>query len=213
MLRKIRILLAVACFAAITGLFLDFTGSLHPLFGWLARIQLLPALLAVNLGAVAALIVATLLFGRIYCSVLCPLGVLQDGAAALGKRARKTATPTRPKNGGSATAYSSSSSSRWWRTSTPSWFCWPPTAPTDASSEHCSPRSTAAATTCWPASPNGWTATPSIRSRTGCRVCWPCCHSPSSRRSVCWPGATAGPGATPSAPWARCSDFWRGSPG
>ena len=89
MLRKIRILLAVACFAAITGLFLDFTGSLHPLFGWLARIQLLPALLAVNLGAVAALIVATLLFGRIYCSVLCPLGVLQDGAAALGKRARK----------------------------------------------------------------------------------------------------------------------------
>lgn len=89
MLRKIRILLAVVCFVLITGLFLDFTGSLHAAFGWLARIQLLPALLALNLGVVAALVLVTLLFGRIYCSVVCPLGVLQDGAAALGKRARK----------------------------------------------------------------------------------------------------------------------------
>lgn len=89
MLRKLRILLAVVCFVLITGLFLDFTGSLHAAFGWLARIQLLPALLALNLGVVAALAIVTLLFGRIYCSVVCPLGVLQDGAAALGKQARK----------------------------------------------------------------------------------------------------------------------------
>ena len=74
MLRKLRIAAAVVCFALVTLLFLDFTGTLHAWFGWLARIQFLPALLAVNVGVVAALVVATLLFGRVYCSVVCPLG-------------------------------------------------------------------------------------------------------------------------------------------
>ena len=35
------------------------------------------------LGAVIVIAVVTLLFGRIYCSVLCPLGILQDGVAFL----------------------------------------------------------------------------------------------------------------------------------
>lgn len=89
MLRKIRILLAVVCFAAITLLFLDFTGTVHGWFGWLAKVQLLPAILAGNLVIVAALVVATLLLGRVYCSVICPLGVMQDCVAWLGKRAQK----------------------------------------------------------------------------------------------------------------------------
>ncbi len=89
MLRRIRIALAVVCFSSITLLFLDFTGTLHAWFGWLAKIQLLPAVLAVNLGIVAALVVLTLLFGRVYCSVICPLGVMQDGFGWLGKRRKK----------------------------------------------------------------------------------------------------------------------------
>ncbi len=78
MLRFIRITLATLSFALLTLLFLDFTGTLHAWFGWLARIQFLPALLALNLGVVVALVLLTLLFGRVYCSVICPLGVLQD---------------------------------------------------------------------------------------------------------------------------------------
>lgn len=78
MLRKIRIIAAAICFTLITLLFLDFTGSIHAWFGWLAKIQLLPAVLALNVGVVALLIILTLLFGRIYCSVICPLGVMQD---------------------------------------------------------------------------------------------------------------------------------------
>ena len=89
MLRKLRIAAAVVCFALVTLLFLDFTGTLHAWFGWLARIQFLPALLAVNVGVVAALVVATLLFGRIYCSVVCPLGVMQDGVSWAAGRHRK----------------------------------------------------------------------------------------------------------------------------
>lgn len=48
MLRKIRLTFAMICFALITLLFLDFTGTLHGWFGWLAKIQFLPAVLALN---------------------------------------------------------------------------------------------------------------------------------------------------------------------
>ncbi len=78
MLKKIRTILAVVCFALITLLFLDFTGTLHCWLSWLAKIQFLPAVMALNVVVVAALIILTLVFGRIYCSVICPLGVFQD---------------------------------------------------------------------------------------------------------------------------------------
>lgn len=78
MLRKIRISLAAVFFIGITLLFLDISGVLHTFLGWMAKIQLLPAVLALNLGIVVGLIVLTLLFGRVYCSVICPLGVMQD---------------------------------------------------------------------------------------------------------------------------------------
>lgn len=66
MLRKIRIAVAILFFVALTLLFLDFTGTLHVWLGWMARIQFLPAVLALHLGIVAALVLLTLLFGRIY---------------------------------------------------------------------------------------------------------------------------------------------------
>lgn len=90
MLRTIRIILAVVSFALITLLFLDFTGTLHLWFGWLAKIQFLPALLALNVSVIVFLLAQTLLFGRIYCSVLCPLGVFQDLVSWIsGKRKKK----------------------------------------------------------------------------------------------------------------------------
>lgn len=89
MLRKIRIIAALLFFVAVTALFLDFTGTIHAWLGWTAKVQFLPAVLALNVGVVAALVVLTLLFGRLYCSVICPLGVMQDLFAWLGKRAKK----------------------------------------------------------------------------------------------------------------------------
>lgn len=61
MLRKIRIVAATICFTLITLLFLDFTGTLHLWFGWLAKIQFLPAVLALNVGVVAFLVILTLI--------------------------------------------------------------------------------------------------------------------------------------------------------
>ena len=89
MLRKIRITAAAVFFTVITLLLLDFTGTLHAWFGWMAKVQLLPAVLAVNAGVVAALVLLTLLFGRVYCSVICPLGVFQDVVSRAAARRRK----------------------------------------------------------------------------------------------------------------------------
>lgn len=113
MLRKIRIVAATICFALITLLFLDVTGTLHLWFGWLARIQFLPAVLALNVGVILLLVVLTLLFGRIYCSVICPLGVFQDIVSWLAGKRKKTASVIRRPSRGCATACWSSSSPCW----------------------------------------------------------------------------------------------------
>lgn len=89
MLRKIRIVAATICFTLITLLFLDFTGTLHLWFGWLAKIQFLPAVLALNVGVVVFLVILTLLFGRVYCSVICPLGVFQDIVSWISGKRKK----------------------------------------------------------------------------------------------------------------------------
>lgn len=90
MLRKIRTILAAIAFILVTLLFLDFTGTVHRWFGWLAEIQFLPAVLAMNFAVVALLVILTLLCGRVYCSVICPLGVMQDIISWIhGKKKKK----------------------------------------------------------------------------------------------------------------------------
>ena len=87
MLRKIRITLATVFFVLITWLLLDFTGTAHQWLSWMAKVQFLPAVLALNVVVIVILLALTLVFGRIYCSVICPLGVMQDIISWLhGKR-------------------------------------------------------------------------------------------------------------------------------
>ncbi len=89
MLKRIRIILAAIFFIGITLLFADFTGALKAYLGWMAKLQFLPALLAGNIIVVGLLLVLTIFFGRVYCSVICPLGVFQDIFFALGIKAKR----------------------------------------------------------------------------------------------------------------------------
>lgn len=90
MLHRLRTTLAIVLFSLITLLFLDFTGTIHGWFGWLAKIQFLSAVLALNAGVIIFLLLLTLIFGRIYCSVICPMGVFQDVISWIsGKRKKK----------------------------------------------------------------------------------------------------------------------------
>ncbi len=89
MLKKIRLTLAAVLLALITFYFLDFAEILSNHFHVLAHLQFVPALISLSLGMLVFLIVLTLLFGRIYCSVICPMGIYQDVVARLTKRLGK----------------------------------------------------------------------------------------------------------------------------
>lgn len=106
MLQKIRVFLAIAVFTTLTAFFLDFSETVPRYVAWLAKIQFMPALSAmlsgiiVSLVIVAFLVILTLVFGRVYCSCLCPLGILQDLIAYLKvlftRQKRKTYHFTKP---------------------------------------------------------------------------------------------------------------------
>ena len=106
MLKKIRVIVALLFAAAATLLFLDYTGTVHAYIGWCAKIQfvpavfaLIPAFFAVNIVIVAVLLLITLLFGRVYCSAICPLGIFQDAVswkAGWFKNGRFSYRPPKP---------------------------------------------------------------------------------------------------------------------
>lgn len=75
MYKKIRIALAAVFFICITLLLV---GIAEQWFGWMAKLQFLPACLALNFAVIVGIVLLTLVCGRIYCSVICPMGVFQD---------------------------------------------------------------------------------------------------------------------------------------
>lgn len=100
MLRKIRIGISVVLFALITFYFIDFAGLLPWQLHGLTHLQFIPALLSLSVGILAFLVVLTLLFGRVYCSTLCPMGIYQDIAqriSSLCSKKRKRYSYSRPK--------------------------------------------------------------------------------------------------------------------
>ena len=89
MLRKIRIVLQVVMMTLVTLLLLGIGFRVHLWAGWVAKIQLIPAILAVSLGVLVLILCCTAFFGRIYCSVVCPLGIMQDCFSWLGGKFKK----------------------------------------------------------------------------------------------------------------------------
>ena len=77
-LKVIRIILAALMLLGITALLLDTTGVLRHWLGWMPKVQLLPAMMALNVAVVVAILLVTLVIGRFYCAVVCPMGIFQD---------------------------------------------------------------------------------------------------------------------------------------
>ncbi|MBP3530368.1 MAG: 4Fe-4S dicluster domain-containing protein [Thermoguttaceae bacterium] len=84
-LRWARVAVAAVVFTVLTLFFLDFADFVPSQAVWLTKIQLVPSILAGAFGVFASLILITLIFGRVYCSVVCPLGVFQDVLAFFGR--------------------------------------------------------------------------------------------------------------------------------
>ena len=88
MLRKLRIILSVLFFVGICWLFLDISEFAFTHIAFLARLQLVPSILSGSFVIVGTILICTFLFGRLYCSSICPLGVIQDGIARLKPKRR-----------------------------------------------------------------------------------------------------------------------------
>lgn len=91
-LKGLRVILAILFFVPILIYFVDFAGLLPDGIHRLLHMQLMPAVLGGMIGLLVFQLVLALLFGRIYCSVICPAGVLQDiinRIFCIGKKKKK----------------------------------------------------------------------------------------------------------------------------
>lgn len=77
-LKGLRVLLAILFFVPILLFFVDFSGVLPDSVHRLLHLQLMPALLGGTVGLIVFQFLLALVFGRIYCSTICPAGVFQD---------------------------------------------------------------------------------------------------------------------------------------
>ena len=104
-LKVIRVLLAIVFFLPVLALSLDFADVIPDSLSKLLHLQLMPAILLGMAGLLVLHFFLTLFFGRIYCSVLCPAGILQDifnRIACIGKKKKNGAMRFRyhkPANG------------------------------------------------------------------------------------------------------------------
>ncbi|MCF8235417.1 MAG: 4Fe-4S binding protein [Bacteroidales bacterium] len=92
-LKWIRVVVALVFFLALGILFVDVTGIFRPwMYDMFTYLQFTPSILKfINLTTLAAagfafVLLLTLLFGRIYCSSICPLGTFQDVLIRLEKK-------------------------------------------------------------------------------------------------------------------------------
>lgn len=90
MWKQLRTCLAVICFAGCLLLFCDRSEGREfaQALAWFASMQLVPAMLAGGFVVAGIILATTMLLGRVYCSVICPLGILQDVLASLRQKRR-----------------------------------------------------------------------------------------------------------------------------
>lgn len=92
LLRITRIFVAVITVTLMTWLFIGYSSTYPEVALWLAKIQFLPATMAFSLATFIIWLIVTLCFGRIYCSVICPLGIFQDICARLPRLEKRKPT-------------------------------------------------------------------------------------------------------------------------
>lgn len=86
-----RVAVSVIATAMLTLIWVEFSDLFLCAFGWIERWLIVPVGAGISLIIIAFWIAMTTLFGRVYCSSICPLGTLQDAVARLGRSSRRGA--------------------------------------------------------------------------------------------------------------------------
>jgi ferredoxin len=101
-LKKIRLIVSLMFFCTLTFAFLDLLDIIpKPLFVFGTYLQFVPSVIKFfTISSLAAagfifILALTLFFGRVYCSTICPLGVLQDIISFFSIRIKKIFTKKR----------------------------------------------------------------------------------------------------------------------
>ncbi|MCH5319400.1 MAG: 4Fe-4S binding protein [Paramuribaculum sp.] len=94
-LRIGRIIVSIVVFIIITTALTSASLMIPGVSLWLERIQFLPAVMLFALGIFVSWLIITLIFGRIYCSTVCPLGTVMDSSSHLFHRRRYVYRPPR----------------------------------------------------------------------------------------------------------------------
>ena len=76
-LRVIRLFLSILFFVGAVA-YLTLSHTIHPAAKVVEKVQIIPSMIAVCLGAIIVWIVITFFLGRVYCSTVCPVGTFQD---------------------------------------------------------------------------------------------------------------------------------------
>jgi len=95
-LKKIRVAISLVMFVLVSVVFLDLTGRIPSAFTTvLVSLQLVPSITRIVSGLTVAsvglflVLLLTVVFGRVYCSTICPLGTLQDIVIRLSGRMKR----------------------------------------------------------------------------------------------------------------------------
>jgi len=95
-LKFVRIGVSLIFFVLTAVVFLDFSNLVPPAFaGGVLYLQFVPSvlkfvtLLSVGVAGFLVVLLLTFLFGRIYCSTICPLGTFQDIIGFVARRFQK----------------------------------------------------------------------------------------------------------------------------
>lgn len=91
-LKLIRVAVAATVLTLLTLFFLGVAEGL----GFLAKIQIGPAIVGCSVVTLVVWGLITLLFGRVFCSFACPLGILQDLLGCVARLFRRPAFAFRP---------------------------------------------------------------------------------------------------------------------
>ena len=90
MLRTARIVVELVAGVVITVAAAGCASFLPGFAAWLERIQIFPAVMGFAMVTFVSWLLITLLFGRVYCSTVCPLGLLQDVVARVPRLTAKS---------------------------------------------------------------------------------------------------------------------------
>jgi polyferredoxin len=88
-LKSLRVIVSVVVFLMITLLWIEYGTMFLRTIGWIEDVQIFPTAMMFSAGMLIFWMLVSLLFGRVYCSTVCPLGTWLDVVGNVGRRVRK----------------------------------------------------------------------------------------------------------------------------